>query len=70
MDEGTTLYRYDPMRGAVLSPAPPPNRDVTLREILGLGRSDIADKDNEVKPRYPRLHDDPLDKSQQYVGSK
>jgi hypothetical protein len=60
---GAPLYRYDPMRGAVLSPTPPPNRNVTLREVLGLGRSDIADKDVEVKPKYPSLHDDPLARS-------
>jgi hypothetical protein len=58
--DGPTLYRYDPMRGAALSRTPPPNRDITLRELLGLGRSDIADKEVEVKPNYPRLHDDPL----------
>ena len=36
---------------------------MTLREILGLGRSDIADKDNRGQAPYPRLHDDPLAKS-------
>lgn len=62
-DDGETLYRYDPMRGAALSPEPPPNRDVTLRELLGLGHSDIADMEVEVKPDYPSLHDDPLARS-------
>jgi hypothetical protein len=51
------------MRGDVLSPQPPANRDVTLRELLGLGRSDIADREIEVKPKYPRLHEDPLARS-------
>ena len=45
--------------GAALSRTPPPNRDITLRELLGLGRSDIADQEVEARP-YPRLHDDPL----------
>ena len=63
MDGDEPLYRYDPMRGAVLSRTPPPNRDITLRELLGLGRSDIADKEVQVKPEYPKLHDDPLAKS-------
>jgi hypothetical protein len=62
-DGGGTLYRYDPMRGAVLSPIPPANRGITLRELLGLGRSDIADKEIEVRPDYPDLHDDPLARS-------
>ncbi len=63
INAGQTLYRYDPMRGAALSQTPPPNRNITLRELLGLGRSDIADKDDEVKPDYPDLHDDPLARS-------
>ncbi len=63
MDGDEPLYRYDPMRGAVLSRTPPPNRDITLRELLGLGRSDIADKEVQVKPEYPKLHDDPLAES-------
>jgi hypothetical protein len=61
--DGVRLYPYDPMRGAVVSPVPPPNPDITLRELLGLGRSDIADEETEAKPRYPRLHDDPLARS-------
>ena len=60
MDGDEPLYRYDPMRGAALSRTPPPNRNITLRELLGLGRSDIADQEVEARPRYPRLHDDPL----------
>ncbi len=60
--DGTTLYRYDPMRGAALSPEPPLNRNITLRELLGLGRSDIAE-DADERPTFPRLHDDPLARS-------
>ncbi len=63
-DDDGPLYRYDPMRGAATSREPPPNRNLTLRELLGLGRSDIADKPDIVDvPRYPRLHDDPLARS-------
>jgi hypothetical protein len=52
------------MRGRVTSPIPPPNRSLTLRELLGLGRSDIAEEDDTAdEPRFPRLHDDPLARS-------